>query len=184
MAAFEKLDYTRFDFWAIVVGEGIAVVAPQHRDGCLAWLLKRDYTLHSINFLEGIGPAVVTMGKLFHWEEQFGYPLNPKSRNLDALRDGFEFDVNSGQGVVLELLNTEVAHREDPAWFTGLMSIVHEYSRNQLAVGARFFSVLILDQNSSLIGMPYETLAVPLTYSTSARHGNPFPDPDPATPGS
>ena len=64
-------------------------------------------------------------------------------RNLDALRDGFEFDLKPGQGHVLELLNAEVAHREDPRWFAGLLAIAHGYSRWQLALGAPFFAMLL-----------------------------------------
>jgi hypothetical protein len=174
MAAFAELDWTRFDVWAVVAMEGVAVVESKHREACLAWLRQHDYAVSSIDFALGASPAVVAMGKMFRWEEQFGYPLTPESRNLDALRDGFEFDLKSGQGHVLELLNAEVAHREDPRWLCGLLAIAHEHSLRQLALGSRFFATLVLDRGSPLIGAPYETLSLPVPFWTAARHGDPF----------
>ena len=174
MAAFDQLDWTRFDVWAAVATEGVAVVETAHRDACRAWLREHGYALTSIDFAEGVGPAVVALGELFRWEEQFGYRLAADSRNLDALRDGFEFNLAPGQGHVLELLNAEVAHREDPRWFAGLLAIAHEHSRWQLALGARFFATLVLDRGSALIGAEYEKLSVPVPFWTGARHGDPF----------
>jgi hypothetical protein len=174
MAAFVELDWTRFDVWATVAMEGVAVVEVARREACLAWLRQHDYAVCSIDFAQGVGPAVVALGEKLRWEEQFGYTLAPDSRNLDALRDGFEFDLKPGQGHVLELLNAEVALREDPRWLSGLFAIAHEYSRQQLALGARFFVTLVLDRGSTLIGVPYETLSVPVPFWTAARHGDPF----------
>jgi hypothetical protein len=174
MTAFTELDWTRFDVWAAVAMEGVAVVEPAHCEACLAWLRQHDYAVTSIDFTLGVGPAVVAFGEKFRWEEQFGYRLAPESRNLDALRDGFEFDLKPGQGHVLELLNAEVAHREDPRWLNGLLAIAHEHSRWQLALGARCFAILVLDRGSALIGAPYETLSVPVPFWTAARHGDPF----------
>jgi hypothetical protein len=139
MAAFAELDWTRFDVWAAVALEGVAVVQPVHRDACLAWLRQHDYAITSIDFAQGVSPAVVALGETFRWQEQFGYILSPDSRNLDALRDGFDFDLRPGQSHVLELLSAEVAHRENREWLSGLLAIAHEYSRWQLALGARFF---------------------------------------------
>ena len=181
MAAFDQLDWTRFDVWAVVALEGVVVVKIDQRDACHSWLRQHGYALTSIDFAQGIGPAVVALGELFRWEEQFGYRLTSEKRNLDALRDGFEFDLEPGQGHVLELLNADAAHREDPRWLTGLLAIAHEYSRWQLALGARFFATLVLDRGSPLIGAAYETLSVPFPYSTAARHGNPFAAPPPAS---
>ena len=174
MAAFTELDWTRFDVWAAVAMEGVAVVKSEHCEACLAWLRQHEYAVSSIDFALGIGPAVVALGEMFRWEKQFGYRLTLESRNLNALRDGFDFDLKPGQGHVLELLNAEVAHREDPRWLSGLFAIAHEHSLRQLALGARFFATLILDRDSSLIGAPYETLSVPVPFWAAARHGDPF----------
>ena len=111
MAAFDQLDWTRFDVWAAVAMEGVAAVATDHRASCHAWLAQHEYALTSIDFAQGVGPAVVALGERFRWEEQFGYRLTPERRNINALRDGFEFELKPGQGHVLELLHAEVAHR-------------------------------------------------------------------------
>ena len=174
MAAFAELDWTRFDVWAAVAMEGVAVVEPARREACLAWLRQHDYPITSIDFALGISPAVVALGEKFRWEQKFGYRLAAESRNLNALRDGFEFDLKPGQGHVLELLNAEIANRENHEWLSGLLAIAHEHSRWQLALGARFFATLILDRGSPLIGAGYETLSVPVPFWTAARHGDPF----------
>jgi hypothetical protein len=181
MAAFDDLDWTRFDVWAAVALEGVAVVETSQRDACHTWLRQHDHALNSIDFAQGIGPAVVAMGELFRWEEQFGYRLTPEKRNLDALRDGFEVRLKPGQGHALEFLNAEVAHRENPRWLRGLLAIAHEHSRFQLALSARFFAMLVLDRRSPLIGVGYETLSVPVPFSTGARHGDPFRTTGPAS---
>lgn len=174
MAAYAELDWTRFDVWAAVAMKGVAVVNPAHREMCLAWLRECDYAVTSLDFALGVSPAVVALGEKFRWEEQFGYRLAAESRNLDALRDGFDFDLTPGEGHVLELLNADVAHREDPRWLSGLLAIAHEHSLRQLALGARFFATLILDEGSPLIGTPYETLSVPGPFWTAAKDGAPF----------
>ena len=174
MPAFAELDWTRFDVWAVVALEGVAVVENAHQDACLTWLRQHDYAVSSIDFADGIGPALVALGKMLHWESQFGYELTPESRNLNALRDGFEFDLKPGQGHVLNVLNAEIAHREDPHWLSGLLAIVHEHSRWQLALGARFFATLYLDRGSPLIGAQYESLSVPVPFWTPGKHGDPF----------
>lgn len=181
MEAFDQLDWTRFDVWAVVAGEGVAVVETTHRNACHAWLRERDYALTSLDFAQGIDPAVVALGEQFRWEEQFGYRLTHEKRNLDALHDGFEFGLKHGQGHVLELLNAEVAHREDPRWFGGLLSIVHEHSRWHLALGARFFAMLVLDRGSPLIGVAYQTLSIPGPFWTAAKPGDPFASGRPAS---
>jgi hypothetical protein len=181
MAAFHELDWTRFDVWAAVARGGVVVVETAQRDASHAWLREHDYPLTTIDFAKGISPAVVALGELFRWEEQFGYRLTPEKRNLDALRDGFEFDLKPGQGHVLELLGADVAYREDPRWTTGLLAIAHEYSRWQLALGARFFAMLILDRGSTPIGVTYETLTVTNPFRFAARLDDPFAEARPAS---
>jgi len=154
--------------------EGVAVVESAHREACLAWLQQHDSAVTSIDFALGIGAVVVALGEKFRWEELFGYRLTTDSRNLDALRDGFDFNLKPGEAHVLELLNAEVAHREDPRWLSGLLAIAHEHSVRQLALGARFFASLVLDRDSLLIGATYATLSVPGPFWTATRHGDPF----------
>ena len=164
MAAFDEPDFTRFDFWAVVVGEGIAVVDTEHRETCLAWLRREDYGVESIDFGQGIGPATIAIREMLRWEEQFGPPADPENLNLNALDDGFDFDLRPGEGKTLELRNADVAYREDREWFLGLLSIAHGHSIEHLALGARFFTVLVLDPGSRLIGKQYESACVPLPW--------------------
>jgi hypothetical protein len=138
-------------------------------------LKRHDYVVTSLDFGVGLNRAVDTLSKLVRWQEQFGYILSSESRNLDALRDGFEFPLRPGSGLVLELLNADIAHSEDSRWLTGLLSIASEYSHQQLALGARFFATLILDSGSTLIGQAYESLSVPVPFWRGSRP-NPFED--------
>jgi hypothetical protein len=181
MAPFTDLDWTRFDVWAIVASEGVAVVEAAQRQACLAWLREHDYVVSSIDFGRGVGPAVVALGDKFQWEDQFGYRLQPENRNIDALRNGFDFGLKPGEGHVLELLNVEAAHREDARWLSGLLAIVHEHSLRQLALGSRFFASLVLDRGSPLIGAAYGALSVPVPFWTAALHGDPFATAPPAS---
>src|ERR1039457_3238660 len=116
MAAFSELDWTKFDVKSIVANAGIGVVDAHLRSVCHEWLKRHNYSLESIDFNVGLGAAVVALGKLLKWEEQFGYALAPESRNLDALRDGFDFNLQHGAAAVLELINADKAFREDARW--------------------------------------------------------------------
>lgn len=174
MTAFEQLDWSRFDVWAAVALDGIVAVDRAHHESCSSWLLERAYTITSIDFAKGIGPAVTFLGEMLRWENQFGYRLTSESRNLSALRDGFDFGLQPGQGHVLELLNVEQAHQENPGWLFGLLAISREYSRWQLALGSRFFAVLILEAGSPMVGIQYEALTVPVPYWRPGRPDDPF----------
>ena len=174
MAAFEEIDYTRFDCSAAVECEGVAVVDKEHRESCLAWLRREGYGIESIDFGQGIAAAVPKINDLFRWEEQFGYELRADcAPGLDALRDGFEFELQPGEGKVLELKNADVAYRENRRWLLELLYIAHEHSIEQLALGVRFFTVLFLDPRSRLIGKQYESLSVPPSYAILSE-SNPF----------
>jgi hypothetical protein len=173
--SFSELNWTDFDVWAIVACRGITVVDAAHVQSYRAWLQRNGYGMSSLDFSGGLGPAVVTLGKLLRWEEQFGYILADDSRNLDALQNGFGLPVRLGSGTVLELLNADVAHAEDSRWFKGLLSIASEYSHHQLALGSRFFTTLILDSASKLVGQTYESLGIPVPFWRAGRK-NPFED--------
>lgn len=161
MAVFSELDWRRFDTWAIAQANGVATIRKEDLQSCRAWLERKHYRLSTIDFSGGIGRALCTLARLVGWYEQFGYELSPSSRNLNALRDGFEFPTNDNQGYALELLNTEIGYREDRTWFLGLLCISSEYSLYEIAQGRRFFVYLVLDGNSRLIGKEYESKAIP-----------------------
>lgn len=172
MAAFTEIDWTLFDIWAVVSNPGVAVVDVEHRAKCRAWLDQHGYDIHTIGFDAGVTGAIAAMNSLFDWEAHFGYTLEGK--NLDALRDGFEFTFAPNRGVVLELLNAHVGYREDPEWMLGVLSIASEYSRTQLALGNRFFVAMMLDRGSPREGAVYEKHTVPVVFSTAAENRDPF----------
>ena len=175
MAAFDELDFTAFDFDAIVVNGGITVVDTEHRESCLASLRRQGYVIETIAFREGISPAYLAMNHLFRWEENFGYELRwHDGSSLDALRDGFEFEIQPGEGKVLELRGADEAYREDSYFLLCFLAIAHEHSLEQLALGARFFMVLFLDRGSPLIGQPFESVGVPDAYVIHPRLEDPF----------
>jgi hypothetical protein len=190
MSAFNELDFTRFDFDAVVVRRGVTVVDTEHRESCLASLRRQGYSIESIDFRAGIGPAYVTMNDLFQWEANFGYQLRwQKGSSLDALRDGFEFDLRPGEGLALELRGADVAYCENQRFLLCLLAMAQEHSLQQLALGARFFTVMFLAPDSRLIGVRYEPSIVPHPYVIRPRREDPSlawpeapPEPEPLGP--
>ena len=165
-AAFEILDWRRFDVFALLALRGVATVEQVMAPACEDGLRRRGYPLVALDFAAGIGPAVAELGRMLKWRERFGYDLAPASRNLDALRDGFDFDVADGGGCVLLLRSFAQAWREDEAWCRGLLGIVSERSLQELALGRRFFAVLVLaDAAAPLVGQALEGHVIPSPWS-------------------
>ena len=160
MAAFNELDWRRLDVGAIVEQSGLAVIDVERRTSCREWLERNGYKVETLDCRGGLDIAIPALGRMLDWEGQFGYVLGPDSRNLDALNDGFEFDA-SGGGCVLEILGADVAWQEDPRWLLGLLSIAQAHSRRHLALGQRFFTLLVLPKGSPLIGVVIEEVKVP-----------------------
>src|SRR5690349_10277414 len=148
MAAFAELDWSRFDVLAVVALGGVATIDDRRRGQCLGWLRRNGYEVESLDCSRGLAHAIPELGTLLDWEEKFGYRLGADNRNLDALRDGFEFKVPEPGGKVLELVRADVAWQEDARWLLGLLSIAREATRRQLALGRRFFSLLVLPEQS------------------------------------
>jgi hypothetical protein len=164
VASFDRTDWTQFDFWAIAAGGGLTVVAERDRERCHQWLVSRAYQITTLECNHGVGKLVLDFNRLFRWEEQFGYSLTEESRNLNALRDGFEFDVPVVGGRVLELYRADVVWHEEADWFRGLLAIATEHSLRQLALGRRFFTTLVLPKGSALVGDTFEAKEVPWYY--------------------
>ncbi len=111
------------------------------------------------------GAALDASPETLQWRERFGYELSATSRNLDALRDGFDFRVPDAGGVTLVLRGFAAAWREDAAWCRGLLDIVSETSLRELALGRRFFATLVLaDAASPLVGKALEGRVIPSPY--------------------
>ncbi len=166
MAAFtdDQIDWSRIDVQAIVGHHGLAVIDIPRRTGCQEWLRQHGYRLDQLDCTVGIDSLVERVGQMFRWEEQFGYRLSSDSRNLDALRDGFDVDVPASCGVVLELLQPDLILREDSRWMLGLLAIASEHSRYHLACGRRFFTLLVLPDHSPMIGQKFDDIVVPCAY--------------------
>lgn len=164
MGAFAELDWSRIDVWAIVASGGVATIDERRRDRCLAWLRRQGYGIESIDCAGGLDVAIPELGRLLRWEDEFGYSLRAQNRNLNALRDGFDFDVPAGGGKVFELVRADVAWKEDPHWLLGLLSIAQEASRRELALGRRFFCLLVVPEHSALIGQTIDVTTVPAAF--------------------
>src|SRR5213594_2563156 len=135
MAAFTdgQIDWSRIEVQAIVGHHGLAVIEIGRRVVCQEWVRQHGYRLDQLDCTVGLDAFIGRFGTMFRWEEQFGYQLVHGSRNLDALRDGFEVDVPAGDGVVLELFQPDLIWREDSRWLLGLLAIASEHSRYHLA---------------------------------------------------
>ncbi len=164
VAAFTDLDWQRIDVTAIVTDGGLATIDERRHEACRQWLLRQGYGIDTLDCRPGLAVAIPALGRLLGWEEQFGYALRPDSRNLDALRDGFEFSIPQGGGRVFEIIRPDRAWREDRRWLCGLLSIAQEHSRQQLALGRRFFTLLVVPEDSPLIGAAIEEVTVPGVY--------------------
>ena len=169
MAAFDELDWQRIDVWAIAECAGLATVFEQARPFYRDWLERNGYAIDPLDCCPGLCKAIPELGRMLRWEEQFGYSLEADSRNLDALRDGFEFEIPAGSGRVLEILGADLAWQEDSRWMLGMLSTAQEQSRWQLALGRRFFTLLVLPEGSHLIGVEIEKTVVPFPFSGAVR---------------
>jgi|CXWL01.1.fsa_nt_gi hypothetical protein len=168
MSAFEKLDWGRFDVRAIVESNGVTAVLDNQRESCTAWIKDNGYNEFELYCGSGFGGFVSQLNELFRWKDQFGYLLSEERCGLDAVRDGFDLPKSEG-GSVLRLTEADVLWAQEPEWFLGFLSIAAQYSREQLAVGLRFFTVLVLPQTSPLAGVVYETWCVPESYPNLGR---------------
>jgi hypothetical protein len=166
MAAFNdaQIDWRRIDVQAIVGHHGLAVIDIARRAACLEWLRSQGYHLEQLDCTVGINAVIERLGQMFRWEEQFGYRLSNDSRNLNALRDGFEFNVPGSGGVVFELFQPDLIWSEDAQWLLGLLAIASEHSHYHLACGRRFFSLLVLPNRSPIIGQKFDDICVPYTF--------------------
>ena len=164
MPAFTDLDWQRLDVWAIVGFSGLAVIHEQQLLPCHAWLESKHYLTKTLDCRPGLEKAIPELGRMLDWEAHFGYVLAADNRNLDALEDGFDFEVNWSEGFVFEVIGADLAWQEDPRWLLGLLSIAQAQSRKHLALGHRFFTLLVLPEGSPLIGTAIEESRVPAMF--------------------
>lgn len=174
MSAFTDLDWSRIDVWAIVNFGGLATIEEHRQFACREWLHRHGYEITTVDCRSGLSVAIPELGRLLGWEQQFGYALGPDSRNLNALRDGFNFDIAEGGGLVFEIVRADLAWREDSGWLCGLLGIAQEQSRRQLALGRRFFALLVVPEQSPLIGAVVEVMRVPGPFWNPCREVHEF----------
>src|SRR3569833_1075404 len=128
---------------------GVAAVSHDEYGELKAWLTETGYATVTIDFTDGLAHGIDQINHIFRWEEQFGYLLSIERRNLDAVSDGFRFDM-SGYGILLDILGAEAAWREDRRWFMGLLSIASDASHGYLSVGERLLTVVPVPEYLSL----------------------------------
>jgi hypothetical protein len=143
----EERSSQNLDYVAITSG-GVARVTEEHADDCRRWLSERGYTLVQIDFSAGMQHVLDRINELFQWREQFGYTYSGHS--LDALRDGFWFDVPVDGGLVFELHRPDLLWKEHSYWIAGLLELVSEHSAHDLE--SRFFALLVMPQAADSIG--------------------------------
>jgi hypothetical protein len=145
MAAFTPEEFTRLriDCWALVYG-GVVTVEETNRDACIGWLQRHGYRMETMDLGVGFDAVAAEVGRRFDWVGNFGYAYEEGRRGLDALSDGFHFDVPDEGGVVLELLRPEDLFRDQPKWLLGLLGVASRHSAYHMAHGRRFFALLVL----------------------------------------
>jgi hypothetical protein len=174
LGAFTELDWSRIDVLALVAFEGVATIDDRRRDKCLNWLRQNGYEVASLDCSRGLAHTIPELGRILGWEGQFGYTLQADNRNLNALRDGFEFEVPEAGGKVFELVRADIVWQEDARWLLGLLSIARETARRELALGRRFFSLLVLPEGSPLIGQTIDEATVPSLFWNPCREIHEF----------
>lgn len=151
--SWERLDY------ATICGNGVACISLSDVVACRSWLQACRYTIESIDCSVGFNAVCAQVSTLFKWEEQFGYTY--EGHSLDALNDGFTFDVPEEGGVVLELQRLDLLWLENPHWSTGLLSIASDYSRREMASGRRFFAIVTTKPGAPIIEQVFGEQTVP-----------------------
>lgn len=140
-AAFDVLDWRRFDVAALVHERALVHLLPEDRAAARERLVGEGYRVEPLDFRRGIGDAVGSFESLLSWGERFGYVLPSDDRNLDRLRDGL--GLPPGAGRVLELVGAERAWREDERWLRGLLQIARDQALVHLLTGRRFFVTIV-----------------------------------------
>lgn len=164
----QHLEWARPDVDAIVQRHGLTSTTAAKHDELRGWLEQHGYEFIRVDCANGFAALLDHFNALFSWEVQFGYPLSDGRANLDALRDGFDIQFPTGVGVVLELASLDAVYLTHPQWTLGMLSVASEHSRYHLAMGRRFFTLLVLDKESPLIGAAVDQIIVPSTYWTAS----------------
>jgi hypothetical protein len=160
MAVFagDEVDWSRIDY-ATIADDGLACVDLQQVDDCRSWLHRRGYRIVTVDCASGLTALYKQLSDVLDWQGQFGYEF--QGRSLDALRDGFEFDIADDGGVVLVLLRPDAVWDGERGFVAGLLAIASEHTRRQMAEGKRFFTILVVEGGSRMLGATIEPCRCP-----------------------
>jgi hypothetical protein len=161
----KEIEWLRFDVLSVLTHSGLGAVRSGERVLCSQWLSRKGYGALTLDCSAGKRAVQRQLGSYLKWEDQFGYKLEEGSGSLDALRDGFAFDLGELGSFALELVEPEAIWQEDAAWFECLLAVAVEHSRYQLALGYRFLTVLYLAESSPLVGRTVDHVAIPLPWT-------------------
>jgi len=166
MAVFtqEDFDWRRPDVTAIVSYSGLVTTPLEERAACARWLRREGYHLVTLDCSNDFSQIVTDLAVLLHWREQFGYDYGARGPSLNALNDGFCFEVPEQGGLVLELLRPDLLWEQEPQWLIGMLTIAQEHTRYHLAFGRRFFTLLVMPTDAPLIGQTLGWDRVPGPY--------------------
>lgn len=153
MVAFEYLNWQQFDIYALVTCRGLASIEAQRQQSCLKWLKKQNYDVTTIDFSTGVPPALSALGSFLKFEENFGYALNDTNKNLDAIDEAFSYLEISSEtsGMVIEFVNIESVWEENQQWLRALLSTIQNETIRHLALGRRFFALLVISDKESIL---------------------------------
>lgn len=161
MAAFKQLIWQHIDVWAVAGDGGLVAIEEAKHEVYHTWLTENGYTVDVLDCTRPVDKILRDFYRRFDFERRFHYAPDVSSRALYPLQDAFTFDIPEGGGHVLELVRLDVAWRQEPDWVMGLLSLIRGYSRQQLALGRRFFALLVLDENSEMVNSVIEEVRVP-----------------------
>ena len=163
MAVFAENErsWRRIDY-ATIAGDGVAAVELSHAEACRGWLARHGYRRVLLDCSVDRAGVCAQLSALFDWPTQFGYVF--EGHSLDALRDGFHFEIGDETGVVLELERAELLWAREPTFTAGLLAIASEHTRVKLAEGGRFFTiatVALVEGGSPMLGAAFDARRVP-----------------------
>lgn len=156
----EAIVWSNPDVRATLRQQGLLTVLESAEDELRGRLHEKNYVIEEIDFEKPFVEVRQQIGALFRWEEQFGYRYEDSEGNLDALQDGFCLPAELGGRTALLLRNVDGANLRD-GWVEGFLSIASEHSQYQLALGARFFTVLVVGEKSGIVGRSIRDVTVP-----------------------
>lgn len=138
------------DTRAVVEAGGLATITKAQWERCVFELLEEDYEVVTLDCGGDIDTMARNFGVLWQWETLFGYTV--QRMNLDAIRDGLleSWPTKAGR-LVLVLVNAERIWKESRREFLYFLDFAREKSRWELALGTRFFTLLVVEAEKGVI---------------------------------